>query len=144
MRRGRFMKRFRHGEKGFTLVELLIVVAILGILAALIIPNVTTFLTSGKVGAGRAETSVLQTSVDGMMADAGVIATTAVASWDGSTAAVVDETVGGVTYDATDYIRRSVTANSTWSVAADGEITCTAFDGITVAADPDFIARINS
>jgi len=36
----RLLKRFRCREKGFTLIELLIAIAILGILAAVIVPIV--------------------------------------------------------------------------------------------------------
>lgn len=35
----------KKGEKGFTLVELLIIVAILGIIAAVAVPNVSKFIT---------------------------------------------------------------------------------------------------
>jgi len=134
----RFMRSFRYGEKGFTLVELLIVVAILGILAALVIPNVATFLTSGKVGAGRAERATLQVSVDGMMADAGVIAITG-GDWDGTSENVITVTVDTITYDAATYLRRAVDPGSAWSVAADGEVSCTQYDNST-----DYIDRINA
>lgn len=38
------MKYFGYGEKGFTLMQLLIVIAILGILAAVIVPVLLDYL----------------------------------------------------------------------------------------------------
>ena len=135
------MRSFRYGEKGFTLVELVIVFALLGILASLVIPNVIPFLTSGKVGAGRAERATLQVAVDGMMTQAGATELAAeVTDWDGNAADTVKVSVNGVDYDAVNYLRRTVSANSLWKVKTDGEVECTQYDGST---DADFLARIN-
>ena len=62
------MKSFRYGEKGFTLIELLVVVAILGILAAVVIPNLTSFIGMGKTEAMATEKDVIQTALVAYMA----------------------------------------------------------------------------
>jgi type IV pilus assembly protein PilA len=64
----RIVKRHRRGEKGFTLVELLIVFTLLAVLAAIMIPNVAGFVAYGHTQAAAAELSVVQTAMDAMMA----------------------------------------------------------------------------
>lgn len=54
---------------GFTLVELLIVVAILGALAAVVIPNVTRFIGRGEAEAKSTEYKSIQSAVEAMMVD---------------------------------------------------------------------------
>lgn len=64
----RIVKRHSKGEKGFTLVELLIVFTLLAVLAAIMIPNVSGFVAYGHQQSAAAELSVLQTAMDSMMA----------------------------------------------------------------------------
>ena len=64
-------------QSGFTLVELLVVVAIVVGLAAAIIPNVGRFTGKGTEGATTTENETVQVAMDGMMAEAGITGLTA-------------------------------------------------------------------
>ncbi len=79
-----FTKKLHRGQKGFTLMELLIVVAILGVLAAVVIPRFTGLIGTGEAAAADTEYEVVQTAMVAAMAEAGVSGVTA-----NSTAAAV-------------------------------------------------------
>jgi len=63
----KLFRRLRKGQKGFTLVELLVVVAILGILAAIVVPNVASFIGTGKTQAMQTELRSIQVAVTAYM-----------------------------------------------------------------------------
>jgi type IV pilus assembly protein PilA len=56
-----FTKFKLRNQKGFTLIELMIVVAIIGILAAIAIPNVITYLKKSKTSEGKQFLATLRT-----------------------------------------------------------------------------------
>ncbi len=63
----RLLDKATGDNRGFTLVELLIVVAILGVLAAVVLVNVTGLVGSGQTEAAKAELNQVQTAMDVMM-----------------------------------------------------------------------------
>lgn len=71
------MARVQGNESGFTLVELLVVVAIVVALAAVSVVSVTQFASKGDEGATAVELETIQAALDTMMADKGVTAVTA-------------------------------------------------------------------
>jgi len=51
----KFRKSFQCGENGFTLIEVLIVIVIIGIRAVVVVPNVSGFMVVGKITRANSE-----------------------------------------------------------------------------------------
>ena len=68
-----FKGRVFRGESGFTLIEMMVVVGIIAVLAAVIIPNIGKFIGSGEQGAKDAEYEAVQTAMNAMMADMAIV-----------------------------------------------------------------------
>ena len=107
------VSRLRKSEKGFTLVELLVVVGIIVALAAVIIPNVSRFTGKGTEGAMDAEMQNVQAAMDTMMADKGITTVTASVALAAATNDFATKPTGDALADPLDpdggYLRTAVT-----------------------------------
>lgn len=111
----RLKERLRRDEEGFTLVELLIVVAILAILVAVVMANFTGLLSGAQTNAAAAELDIVQTAVDAKMAATSASSVTAV-----TTATSNMDTLYSL---YTDGYMREQTAKGTYTMTTTGKVT---------------------
>src|SRR6266436_3701785 len=69
--RARRRRAARHGESGFTLVEILVVITIIGMIMALVGPRVLNYLGESKVKAARIQIESLSSALDLYYLDVG-------------------------------------------------------------------------
>ena len=105
------------GEEGFTLVELLIVLAMLGGLVAVVLPNFTGLLGGSQTTAADAEQVIVQTAVDAKMAAENLATTTAI------TTATTDMTTAAGGFGLYPTYMRGEATKGTYTVDTTGKVT---------------------
>ncbi|MGL4220574.1 MAG: pilin, partial [Shewanella sp.] len=126
-------------NKGFTLIELMIVVAVIGVLAAIAIPQYQNYVVKSELAAGYSTLTALKTNVEDYIANNGTAGTeTSIGTIQpAASVAKIDATVGGATDSTLNYVYQGKSSAklqgatlSLTKAVTDGKWSCTV-SGVT-------------
>ena len=125
-------------EKGFSLIELMIVVAIIGILAAIAVPTFTNFQKKARTSEGKTVLGAIYSSMTAYKAESGNIGSSAVLTDTGYTLVPL-QSYTAIGFTGTN--QANLKAGSAGSVTS-GNVTCGSVSAIDntswiAGADPD-------
>ena len=93
--------RALNNEKGFTLIELIVVIAVLGILAAVVLPRIGGITSSAKTAADAATIKTINNAIEIYIAESG---DDDISDMDTTSAAeLIDDLQAGITVDTVTY-----------------------------------------
>jgi len=116
-------KRQQSSETGFTLIEVLVVVAILGILAGVVMPSVGIYTSAADDESGGTELHNVRTALTAMMADSECGTVTnpvATLTKDLSSCSIV---AYSVTYPLSDYLSGANDMAYYYTISGSGNVT---------------------